>query len=111
MQAVKTNILGTENLLESSIRAGVKKVICLSTDKSVYPINAMGISKAMMERVVVAKARDVKDTMIASTRYGNVMASRGSVIPLFIEQIKNQRPITVTDPRNDQIYDEFGSSC
>ena len=98
MQAVKTNILGTENLLESSIRAGVKKVICLSTDKSVYPINAMGISKAMMERVVVAKARDVKDTMIASTRYGNVMASRGSVIPLFIEQIKNQRPITVTDP-------------
>lgn len=98
MQAVKTNVIGTENLLESSIRAGVKKVICLSTDKAVYPINAMGISKAMMERVVVAKGRNVTDTMIACTRYGNVMASRGSVIPLFIEQIKNERPITVTDP-------------
>ena len=98
MQAVKTNVIGTENLLESSIRAGVKKVICLSTDKAVYPINAMGISKAMMERVVVAKGRNVRDTMIACTRYGNVMASRGSVIPLFIEQIKNERPITITDP-------------
>ncbi len=98
MQAVKTNVIGTENLLESSIRAGVKKVICLSTDKAVYPINAMGISKAMMERVVVAKGRNVKNTMIACTRYGNVMASRGSVIPLFIEQIKNEKPITVTDP-------------
>jgi len=98
MQAVKTNVIGTENLLESSIRAGVKKVICLSTDKAVYPINAMGISKAMMERVVVAKGRNVTDTMIACTRYGNVMASRGSVIPLFIEQIRNERPITITDP-------------
>ena len=98
MQAVKTNIIGTENLLNSAINAGVKKVIALSTDKAVYPINAMGISKAMMERVVVAKGRNVKSTMIACTRYGNVMASRGSVIPLFIEQVRNGTPITITDP-------------
>jgi UDP-glucose 4-epimerase len=98
MQAVKTNIIGTENLLNSAIRAGVKKVIALSTDKAVYPINAMGISKAMMERVIVAKGRNVKDTMIACTRYGNVMASRGSVIPLFIDQVRNGNPITITDP-------------
>ena len=98
MQAVKTNVVGTENLLNSAIKSGVKKVICLSTDKAVYPINAMGISKAMMERVVVAKGRNVKDTMIACTRYGNVMASRGSVIPLFIEQIKKGLPMTITDP-------------
>lgn len=98
MQAVKTNVIGTENLLNSSIAAGVKKVIALSTDKAVYPINAMGISKAMMERVIVAKGRNVKDTMIACTRYGNVMASRGSVIPLFIDQIENGKPITITDP-------------
>ena len=98
MQAVKTNIVGTENLLDSAINAGVKKVIALSTDKAVYPINAMGISKAMMERVVVSKGRNVKDTMIACTRYGNVMASRGSVIPLFIDQIRNETPITITDP-------------
>jgi len=98
MQAVKTNIFGTENLLNSAINAGVKKVIALSTDKAVYPINAMGISKAMMERVIVAKGRNVKDTMIACTRYGNVMASRGSVIPLFIDQVKNGKPITITDP-------------
>jgi UDP-N-acetylglucosamine 4,6-dehydratase/5-epimerase len=98
MQAVKTNVIGTENLLNSAIKSGVKKVICLSTDKAVYPINAMGISKAMMERVVVAKGRNVKDTMIACTRYGNVMASRGSVIPLFIEQIKKGVPMTITDP-------------
>lgn len=98
MQAVKTNIVGTENLLDSAIDAGVKKVIALSTDKAVYPINAMGISKAMMERVVVSKGRNVKDTMIACTRYGNVMASRGSVIPLFINQIRNKTPITITDP-------------
>jgi UDP-N-acetylglucosamine 4,6-dehydratase len=89
MQAVKTNIFGTENLLNSAINAGVKKVIALSTDKAVYPINAMGISKAMMEKVVVSKGRNIKDTMIACTRYGNVMASRGSVIPLFINQEKN----------------------
>jgi UDP-N-acetylglucosamine 4,6-dehydratase/5-epimerase len=98
MQAVKTNVIGTENLLNSAIRAGVKKVIALSTDKAVYPINAMGISKAMMERVIVAKGRNVKDTMIACTRYGNVMASRGSVIPLFIDQVRNGNPITITDP-------------
>jgi len=98
MQAVKTNVIGTENVLNSAIRFGVKKVICLSTDKAVYPINAMGVSKAMMERVVVSKARNVKDTMIACTRYGNVMASRGSVIPLFIKQIKNGLPMTITDP-------------
>jgi len=98
MQAVKTNVIGTENLLNSAIAAGVKKVIALSTDKAVYPINAMGISKAMMERVIVAKGRNVKDTMIACTRYGNVMASRGSVIPLFIDQVRNSKPITITDP-------------
>ena len=98
MQAVKTNIIGTENLLNSAISAGVKKVIALSTDKAVYPINAMGISKAMMERVTVAKGRNVKNTTIVCTRYGNVMASRGSVIPLFINQVKNNNPITITDP-------------
>jgi UDP-N-acetylglucosamine 4,6-dehydratase/5-epimerase len=98
MQAVKTNVIGTENLLNSAIAAGVKKVIALSTDKAVYPINAMGISKAMMERVIVAKGRNVKGTMIACTRYGNVMASRGSVIPLFIDQVRNGKPITITDP-------------
>jgi UDP-N-acetylglucosamine 4,6-dehydratase/5-epimerase len=98
MQAVKTNIIGTENLLNSAIEAGVKKVIALSTDKAVYPINAMGISKAMMERVVISKSRNVKSTIIMCTRYGNVMASRGSVIPLFINQIRSNEPITITDP-------------
>jgi UDP-glucose 4-epimerase len=100
IEAVKTNVLGTENVLNAAIRAGVKKVICLSTDKAVYPINAMGISKAMMEKVFIAKARtvDPKKTLICGTRYGNVMASRGSVIPLFIDQIKNGLPLTVTDP-------------
>ena len=98
MQAVKTNIIGTENLLNAAINAGVKKVIALSTDKAVYPINAMGVSKAMMEKVVVAKGRNVKGTMIACTRYGNVMASRGSVIPLFVNQVKKGKPITITDP-------------
>jgi UDP-N-acetylglucosamine 4,6-dehydratase/5-epimerase len=98
MQAVKTNIIGTENLINSAIEAGVKKVIALSTDKAVYPVNAMGISKAMMERVIVAKGRNLKSTMIACTRYGNVMASRGSVIPLFIEQIKKSKPVTITNP-------------
>ena len=97
MQAVKTNVIGTENLLNSAINAGVKKVIALSTDKAVYPINAMGISKAMMERVIVAKGRNIKDTTIICTRYGNVMASRGSVIPLFIDQVRNGKPITITD--------------
>jgi UDP-glucose 4-epimerase len=100
LEAVKTNVIGTENVLNSAIESGVKKVICLSTDKAAYPINAMGISKAMMEKVFVAKAKtvDPERTLICGTRYGNVMASRGSVIPLFIEQIKNGKPLTVTDP-------------
>ncbi len=100
MQAVQTNIIGTENVLNAAINAKVKKVIVLSTDKAVYPINAMGVSKAMMERVAVAKSRNLEDNeiMIAVTRYGNVMASRGSVIPLFIDQIRQGKEITVTDP-------------
>jgi UDP-glucose 4-epimerase len=98
MEAVKTNILGTDNLLNSAIRMKVKKVIVLSTDKAVYPINAMGVSKAMMEKVVVSKGRNLEGTEILATRYGNVMASRGSVIPLFIDQIKKAHPITITDP-------------
>lgn len=99
IEAVKTNILGTENVLDEAIQANVKKVICLSTDKAAYPINAMGISKAMMEKVFVAKAQKVTQTVICGTRYGNVMASRGSVIPLFIEQIKSQQPLTITNPQ------------
>lgn len=100
MQAVQTNVIGTENVLNAAINAKVKKVIVLSTDKAVYPINAMGVSKAMMERVAVAKSRNLDDdeTMIACTRYGNVMASRGSVIPLFIDQIRAGQTITITDP-------------
>ena len=100
MEAVKTNVLGTENVLEAAIVNGVSKVVCLSTDKAVYPINAMGISKAMMEKVMVAKSRTVEKskTMICGTRYGNVMASRGSVIPLFLRQIFAGQPISVTDP-------------
>ncbi|MBT3319419.1 MAG: polysaccharide biosynthesis protein [Clostridia bacterium] len=100
LEAVKTNVLGTENVLTSAIEHGVKKVICLSTDKAAYPINAMGISKAMMEKVFIAKSKTVQPekTTICGTRYGNVMASRGSVIPLFIDQIKSGKPITITDP-------------
>ncbi|UXU57621.1 polysaccharide biosynthesis protein [Staphylococcus agnetis] len=100
IEAVKTNILGTENVIQAAIRENVKKVICLSTDKAAYPINAMGISKAMMEKVFVAKSRnvDANETLICGTRYGNVMASRGPVIPLFIDKIKNGEPLTVTDP-------------
>ena len=100
IEAVKTNVLGTDNVLTAAIRNGVKKVICLSTDKAAYPINAMGISKAMMEKVFVAKSKTVSPdrTIICGTRYGNVMASRGSVIPLFVEQIKNGQPLTVTEP-------------
>jgi UDP-glucose 4-epimerase len=100
MEAVRTNVIGTDNVLCSAIREGVTRVVCLSTDKAAYPINAMGTSKAMMEKVIIAKSRtvDPKDTMISVTRYGNVMASRGSVIPLFVEQIKAGRPITITDP-------------
>ncbi|MFN3018119.1 polysaccharide biosynthesis protein [Vibrio coralliilyticus] len=100
MEAVKTNVIGTENVLEACIANEVSRVVCLSTDKAVYPINAMGISKAMMEKVIVAKSRNVdsEKTVIAATRYGNVMASRGSVIPLFLRQIMNDEPITITDP-------------
>ena len=100
MQAVHTNVLGTENILESAIAAGVQRVVCLSTDKAVYPINAMGISKAMMEKVMVAASRNLEgtNTVICGTRYGNVMASRGSVIPLFVEQVQAGKAITVTDP-------------
>jgi UDP-glucose 4-epimerase len=100
LEAVKTNVLGTDNVLTAAIEMGVRKVTCLSTDKAAYPINAMGISKAMMEKVFVAKSKtvDPERTLICGTRYGNVMASRGSVIPLFIEQIKKGQPITVTDP-------------
>lgn len=99
LEAVKTNILGTENVLSSAIQAGVKKVVCLSTDKAAYPINAMGMSKALMEKVVIAKGRSAaSDTTISCTRYGNVMYSRGSVIPLFVEQIKSGKEMTVTNP-------------
>ncbi|PMY59673.1 MULTISPECIES: polysaccharide biosynthesis protein [Pseudomonas] len=100
MEAVKTNVIGTDNVLEAAIQNGVRRVVCLSTDKAVYPINAMGISKAMMEKVMVAKSRNVDDTktVICGTRYGNVMASRGSVIPLFIEQIRAGIPLSITDP-------------
>lgn len=100
MQATLTNVLGTENVLEAAIAAGVKRVVCLSTDKAVYPINAMGISKALMEKVMVATSRNLEGTrtVICGTRYGNVMASRGSVIPLFVDQVFAGKPITVTDP-------------
>ena len=100
MQAVRTNVMGTENVLEAAITAGVKRVVCLSTDKAVYPINAMGISKAMMEKVMVAASRNLEGTgtVICGTRYGNVMASRGSVIPLFVDQVRAGQPITITDP-------------
>mgnify|MGYP000899102183 CR=1 FL=1 len=100
MEAVRTNVLGTENVLEAAIQARVQRVVCLSTDKAVYPINAMGISKAMMEKVMVAASRNLEGTgtVICGTRYGNVMASRGSVIPLFVDQVRAGQPITITDP-------------
>jgi UDP-glucose 4-epimerase len=100
LEAVKTNVLGAENVVEAAIQKKVKKVIVLSTDKAVYPINAMGMTKALMEKIMVAKSRTINNgsTVLCATRYGNVMASRGSVIPLFIEQIKNGKPLTVTDP-------------
>lgn len=98
MQAVKTNVEGTQNVIKAAGFNGVKKVICLSTDKAAYPINAMGISKAMMEKVAIAESRNLQNTIVCLTRYGNVMASRGSVIPLFINQIKNGLPLTITDP-------------
>lgn len=99
LEAVKTNVLGTENVLESAITCDVKRVVCLSTDKAVYPINAMGISKAMMEKVIVAKSRSCSDTVICATRYGNVMASRGSVIPCFVDQVRSGKALTITDPK------------
>ena len=98
IEAVKTNVIGTDNVLTAAIEAGVKNVVCLSTDKAAYPVNAMGTSKAMMEKVVVAKARTTKTTKICCTRYGNVMCSRGSVIPLWIEQIRSGNPVTITEP-------------
>ena len=98
MEAVKTNVIGTDNVLTAAIEAGVKSVICLSTDKAAYPVNAMGTSKAMMEKVVVAKSRTTSNTKICCTRYGNVLCSRGSVVPLWIDQIKSGKPITITEP-------------
>lgn len=98
IEAVKTNVLGTENVLEAAVSTGVERVICLSTDKAVYPINVMGISKAMMEKLAIAKSRNNNNTIISVTRYGNVMCSRGSVIPLFVSQIRSGSPITITDP-------------
>ena len=100
MEAVRTNILGTDNVLTAAIDAGVRKIVCLSTDKAAYPINAMGTSKAMMEKIIAAKSRNVNpsETTICCTRYGNVMASRGSVIPVFVEQIKSGKPLTITNP-------------
>jgi UDP-glucose 4-epimerase len=101
MEAVRTNVIGTDNVIEASVDAGVKRVVCLSTDKAVYPINAMGMSKALMEKVMVAKSRNLagSPTTVCGTRYGNVMASRGSVIPLFVKQIMAGEPITITDAR------------
>lgn len=104
MQAVKTNVEGTQNVIRAAAANKVKKVICLSTDKAAYPINAMGISKAMMEKVAVAEARNLKDTVVCLTRYGNVMASRGSVIPLFLSQIQKGEPLTVTDPNMSRFF-------
>ena len=104
MQAVKTNVEGTQNVIRAAASNGVRKVICLSTDKAAYPINAMGISKAMMEKVAIAEARNLKDTTVCLTRYGNVMASRGSVIPLFLNQIQKSEPITITDPNMSRFF-------
>jgi UDP-glucose 4-epimerase len=104
MQAVKTNVEGTHNVIRAASANGVNKVICLSTDKAAYPINAMGISKAMMEKVAVAASRNLKETTVCLTRYGNVMASRGSVIPLFLDQIEKGEPITITDPNMSRFF-------
>lgn len=104
MQAVKTNVEGTQNVIRACAQNKVKKVICLSTDKAAYPINAMGISKAMMEKVAVAESRNLTDTTVCLTRYGNVMASRGSVIPLFLNQIQKSEPITITDPNMSRFF-------
>jgi UDP-N-acetylglucosamine 4,6-dehydratase/5-epimerase len=110
LEAVKTNILGTENVLEASVANGVERVVCLSTDKAVYPINAMGISKAMMEKVIVAKSRNSGTTTICITRYGNVMASRGSAIPLFVNQIRSDTPVTITDPNMTRFMMTLGDA-
>lgn len=112
MEAVKTNVIGTDNLLEAAIANGVRRVVCLSTDKAVYPINAMGISKALMEKVMVAKSRELRSdqTVICGTRYGNVMASRGSVIPLFAEQILAGTPISITDPNMTRFMMTLGDA-
>ena len=104
IEATKTNVIGTQNVINIAIQKGVKKVICLSTDKAAYPINAMGISKALMEKVAIAESRNCKETIICLTRYGNVMASRGSVIPLFISQIKSNKPLTITDPNMTRFF-------
>src|SRR5690606_21866985 len=104
MQAVKTNVEGTQHVIRAAAANKVQKVICLSTDKAAYPINAMGISKAMMEKVAIAEARNLKDTVVCITRYGNVMASRGSVIPLFLSQIQKGEPITITDPNMSRFF-------
>ena len=110
IEAVKTNVLGTENVLTAAIEAGVKTVVCLSTDKAAYPVNAMGTSKAMMEKVIVAKSRTTKTTKICCTRYGNVMCSRGSVIPLWIDQIRAGNPITITEPSMTRFIMSLGRS-
>jgi UDP-N-acetylglucosamine 4,6-dehydratase len=104
LEATKTNVFGTQNIIDSAAAHGVRKVICLSTDKAAYPINAMGISKALMEKVAISAARDLTETIVCLTRYGNVMASRGSVIPLFINQIKQGLPITITDPNMTRFF-------
>ncbi|MET4240138.1 polysaccharide biosynthesis protein [Bradyrhizobium sp. RT10b] len=112
MEAVKTNVVGTENVLEAAIASNVRRIVCLSTDKAVYPINAMGISKALMEKVMVAKSRnlDARSTVICGTRYGNVMASRGSVIPLFVDQLLAGKPITITDPNMTRFMMSLGDA-
>mgnify|MGYP002732231164 CR=1 FL=1 len=110
LEAVKTNVLGTENVLTAAIEAGVQNVICLSTDKAAYPVNAMGTSKAMMEKVVVAKSRTARDTKICCTRYGNVLCSRGSVVPLWLEQIRDGKPLTVTDPEMTRFIMTLGEA-
>jgi UDP-glucose 4-epimerase len=112
MEAVRTNVMGTDNVIEAATAAGVKRVVCLSTDKAVYPINAMGISKALAEKLLIAKSRAVSPggTVMCATRYGNVMASRGSVIPLFIEKIKSGQPLRITDPAMTRFLMSLDSS-